>query len=68
MRLLNPGGYLVDTRFLEFELVLFEDFANLLLQTLRLLVLDVCNQIETSLAQYRNDILGNTNLGPLGYG
>ena len=38
------------------------------MQTLCLLILDVCNQVETSLTEYGNPLLGNADLCPLSGG
>ena len=65
MRLLYPSSNLVNTWLLHVELVFLDDVANLLLQTLSLLVGNVCYQIETSLTEYGNPLFCNANLCPL---
>ena len=62
----DPSCDFVDGGFWEVELVFLEDVTELLLEALGLLSCDVLDEVEASLAEYWNEVLGDTNLGPLG--
>ena len=61
-----PTSDFVDGGLLEVELVLLHDVADLLLESLGLLVLDVGDEVDAGLAEYGHPVFGNSDGGPFG--
>ena len=58
-QLIEPFGYLVDTRFGDVEFVLLDYFADLHLYLLRIDAAQTFTEVAAALLQYRNQILSH---------
>ncbi len=58
-QLIEPFGYLVNTRFSDFKFVLLDYFANLHLYLLRIDAAQTFNEVVAALLKYGNQILSN---------